>query len=175
MNKRNMFVFAVLFPLLILLAMAVKPLTTMLYGQDILLQTRAVDPNDLFRGDYVSLAYKISDVPKEMLPDSVKNPTEKPLKNLTLYVSLKPEGRFYVIDTISENKPKDGIYLKGLVRYYDYYNMPGTVFIEYTLDKYFVKQGSGIKLQEQSQKGELIGKARVLNGYAILTDIQETD
>ena len=173
MKKRNTFILAVAIPLLILLAMTVKPLVTILYGQEILLQTRAVDPYDLFRGEYISLAYKISDVPKEMLPDSVKSYSNKPIKNFTLYVSLKPEGRAYVIDRISEKKPNDGIYLKGNVGYYDYNNMVGTVFIDYTLDKYFVKQGSGMILQELSRRGELIGKAKVLNGYAILTDIQD--
>lgn len=172
MKKRNTFVLAVTIPLLILLAMTVKPLATVLYGKEILLQTRAVDPNDLFRGDYVSLAYQISDVPKEMLPESVKNYTEKPAKNFNLYVSLKQEGQFYVIDSISEKKPNDGVYLKGRLRYYDYYNIPDTVYVDYTLDKYFVKQGSGQELEEKSRKGELTGKAKVLNGYAILTGVQ---
>ncbi len=172
MKKRNAFILAVSIPLLILLAMTVKPLATVIFGQEILLETRAVYPGDSFRGDCLSLEYKISTVPKDMLPHSVKNYGDEPVRNLTLYVSLKPEGKFYVIDSISDKKPDSGLYLKGVVRYYDYENMPDTVFIDYTLDKYFVKQGSGIELQEQSRLGDLIARAKVLDGYAILTGVQ---
>ncbi len=172
MNKRNTFIIAVAIPLLILLAMTVKPAASVLLGQEILLKTVAVDPNDLFRGEYVALDFKISTIRKSMLPDSVKQYTGKQMKDIPLFVSLKPEGKFYVVDTVSEKKPDLGIYLKAKLRYYDYNDMADSVHLDYSLDKYFVKQGSGKELQEQSNKGELVGKVKVLNGYGILTGVE---
>ena len=174
MKKRNAYAFilAAAIPLLILLAMTVKPLATLIYGREILLQAQAVDHGDSFRGDYVSLEYKISTLPKDLLPDNVAKYRGNPVKNLTLYASLRSEGRFYVIDSVSENKPSNGLYLKGIVRYYDYSNLPDSVYIEYTLDKYFVTQGSGSGFQAASGQDELTAKAKVLDGYAILTGVQ---
>jgi uncharacterized membrane-anchored protein len=170
MSKRNTFILAVIIPLLILLAMTIKPAMTILFGKEIILETRAVDPNDLFRGDYVSLAFKISDIPKAMLPDSVKNYSKDTTKSFNLYVSLKQEGNLYVVDAVSEHKPSGGTYLKGKLQYY--YNMPDTVYLDYTLDKYFVQQGSGLELQNQSSKGQLVGKVKVFDGYGILTGVE---
>lgn len=165
MNKKRTFFIAVAIPLLILLAMTVKPSATVLFGHEIVLETKAVDPTDLFRGDYVSVGLKISDIPKDKLP----TPIEKIIKK-NLYVSLKQEGKYYSVDKVSVNKPKQGIYLKGKVRYYSFDSEK--VQIDYSLDKYFVKQGSGMELQQESAKGALEGKVKVLGGYGVLTEIK---
>ena len=50
MKREKTFLLAVLIPLIILLAMTVKPQATVLFGQEIVLETKAFDPTDLFRG-----------------------------------------------------------------------------------------------------------------------------
>lgn len=55
-------------PMLILLAMTIKPQATVLFGKEVVLETKAYDPTDLFRGDYVAINFAISDVPKSKVP-----------------------------------------------------------------------------------------------------------
>lgn len=164
MIKRKTFILAVAIPLFILLAMTIKPQATVLFGKEIVLETKAYDPTDLFRGDYVAINFAISDVPKSMVtlsPDKVYN------KNL--YVSLKQEGKYYVVDQVSEAKPKQGVYLKG--KFQDSFNETNSFRVDYSLDKYFAEQGSGKDLEQESFKGGLIGTVRVLSGYGVLTGI----
>lgn len=167
MNKNKAFLLAVLIPLLILLAMTIKPQATLLYGQEILLETKAYDPTDLFRGDYVAVSFAISDIPKS----KVTLPIDK-VSNKNLYVSLKQEGKYYVVDQVSENKPKQGVYLRG--KFQDTYNRNGEgdkFSVDYSLDKYFLEQGSGMALQQESRSGGLVGTVKVLGGYGVLTGI----
>jgi len=167
MTKKRTFLLAVLIPLLILLAMTIKPQATVLFGQEILLETKAYDPTDIFRGDYVAVRFAISDIPKS----KVTLPIDK-VSNKNLYVSLKQEGKYYVVDQVSENKPKQGVYLRG--KFQDTYNQNGEVDIfsvDYSLDKYFLEQGSGLDLEQESRRGGLVGTVKVLGGYGVLTGI----
>ncbi|HBW35639.1 GDYXXLXY domain-containing protein [Desulfosporosinus sp. BICA1-9] len=168
MTKRKTFLLAVAIPLFILLAMTIKPQATLLFGQEIVLETKAYDPTDLFRGDYVAINFAIADVPKSKVtlsPDKIYN------KNL--YVSLKQEGKYYVVDQVSETKPKQGVYLKG--RFQEIFNEfrgTETYRVDYSLDKYFLEQGSGMDLEQESIKGGLVGTVKVLSGYGVLTGIE---
>ncbi|SPF52725.1 conserved exported hypothetical protein [Candidatus Desulfosporosinus infrequens] len=167
MNQKKMFILAVLIPLLILLAMTIKPQMTVLFGQEILLETKAFDPTDLFRGDYVAVSFVISDIPKSKVTLSIDKVSRK-----NLYVSLKQEGKYYVVDQVSENKPKQGVYLRG--KFQEMYNQSGEVDkfnVDYSLDKYFLEQGNGKGLQQESRSGGLVGTVKVLGGYGVLTGI----
>ena len=165
MTKRMRFLLAVAIPLFILLAMTIKPQATVLFGQEVVLETKAYDPTDFFRGDYVTINFAISDVPKS----KVTLPLDQ-VRNKKLYVSLKQEGKFHVVDQVSETKPKQGIYLKGTFQ--DWFNETDTFRVDYSLDKYFLEQGSGMDLENESIKGGLIGTVKILGGYGVLTGIE---
>lgn len=164
MTKRKSFLLAVAIPLFILLAMTIKPQVTILFGKEIVLETKAYDPTDLFRGDYVAINFAISDVPKS----KVNLPPDK-VYNKNLYVGLKQEGKYYVVDQVSETKPKQGVFLKG--RFKDSFNGSNTFRVDYSLNRYFLEQGSGKDLEQESFKGGLVGTVKVLDGYGILTGI----
>ena len=167
MTKKKTFLLAVAIPLLILLGMTIKPQATVLLGHEIVLETKAVDPTDLFRGDFVSISFAISDIPKS----KVALPIER-VNNKNLYVSLKQEGKYYVVDQVSENKPLQGVYLKGKFQeIYNQFNEAGKFRVDYSLDKYFVKQGSGGDLQKSSNSGGLVGTLKVLDGYGVVTGL----
>ncbi|MHB8072180.1 GDYXXLXY domain-containing protein [Desulfosporosinus fructosivorans] len=167
MTKRKTFLLAVAIPLLILLAMTIKPQATVVFGQEIILETKAYDPTDVFRGDYVAINFAISDVPKS----KVDIPIDK-INNKNLYVSLRQEGKYYVVDQVSETKPKQGVYLKGKFQeIYNEFNGAGGYRVDYSLDKYFLEQGSGKELEQESFKGGLDGTVKVLGGYGVLTGI----
>jgi len=167
MTKKKTFFLAVAIPLLILLAMTIKPQATVIFGQEIILETKAYDPTDLFRGDYVAINFAISDIPKSM----VDLPIDK-VNNKNLFVSLKQEGKYYVVGQVSETKPKQGVYLKGKFQeVYNGINGAGDFRVDYSMDKYFVEQGSGKDLEQESFKGGLVGTVKVLGGYGVLTGI----
>lgn len=165
MTKRNRFLLAVAIPVFILLAMTIKPQATVLFGQEVVLETKAYDPTDLFRGDYISINFAISDVPKSKVPLSIDN-----VYNKTLYISLIQEGKYHVVDQVSEMKPKQGIYLKGKSQ--AWFNDTNTIRVDYSLDKYFLEQGSGMDFENESIKGGLIGTVKILGGYGVLTGIE---
>jgi len=167
MTKKKAFVLAVAIPLIILLAMTIKPQATVVFGQEIVLESKAYDPTDLFRGDYVSISFAISEIPKS----KVTLPIDK-INNKNLYVSLKQEGKYYVVDQVSETKPKHGVYLKGTFQaVYNQFNEADKFTVDYSLDKYFVGQGSGVNLQQDSYRGGLVGTVKVLAGYGVVTAI----
>ena len=167
MITKKTFLLAVAVPLLILLAMTIKPQATLLFGQEIVLETKAYDPTDLFRGDYVAINFAISDIPKS----KVDLPSDK-IYNKNLFVSLKQEGKYYVVDQVSETKPKQGVYLKGKFQeIYNEFNGTANFRVDYSMDKYFVEQGSGKDLEQESFKGGLVGTVKVLGGYGVLTGI----
>ncbi|GAB6152086.1 GDYXXLXY domain-containing protein [Desulfosporosinus burensis] len=167
MTTRKKFLLAVAIPLFILLAMTIKPQATVVFGKEIVLETKAYDPTDLFRGDYVAINFAISDVPKS----KVTLPPDK-IYDKNLYVSLKQEGKYYVVDQISETKPKQGVYLKGKFQeIFNEFNGSSNYRVDYSLDKYFLEQGSGKDLEQESIKGGLVGTVKVLDGYGVLTGI----
>ncbi|KUO61946.1 MAG: hypothetical protein APF84_04750 [Gracilibacter sp. BRH_c7a] len=164
MTRNKKFLIAVLIPLLILIGLTIIPVKTMLYGQEILLETRAVDPTDLFRGDYIIVSPKISQIPKTKFPSMELDNNKK------IYVLLKQEGPYHVVDSIATTQPQEGLYLEGRIPFY--YFDSELVQVDYSLDKYFIPQGSGKQLEDASFRGNLIAKVKVLDGYGLLTDIE---
>ena len=109
-------------------------------GKVILLETQPVDPRDLLRGDYLTLNYKISDVP---LASFSPPPTAPVRPGTTVYVALEPRGPFYSVARASTEpiSPETGqVMLRG--RAQAWWN-PNSVHLEYGLERYFVREGTG--------------------------------
>jgi len=185
MSKKK-FLIAVAIPLLILLGLSIKPVLTLMLGEEILLETRPVDPRDIFRGDYVRLDYKIEEVPLNKFPEKLLKLSEamkdnrqilKNIKKTSIYGVLKKEKERWVLDYISLEKPSNKIYIKGrLPSYYVFvYRAKDElrpIHVDFGLDKYFVQENTGERLEKAARKGEILAKVKVLDGYAILTDIE---
>jgi len=56
---------AIILQLIVLVGMIAMRLTPLLTGQTILLRVVPVDPRDIFRGDYVTLAYECCRIPAQ--------------------------------------------------------------------------------------------------------------
>lgn len=177
-------------PLVILLSMTIKPLITYYHGEEILIKTKPYDPRDVFRGDHVSLNYEIAEVSIDKVPKEFKdiNISNK-LINKKLYTILKKNGNYYMVDYISFEKPKNKLYLAGKYEYpiFDE-NLKESekekylkeaektppvkgISVSYNLDKYFVSENTGHKLEDLSRKGSLTAKVKVWKGYSYLIDI----
>jgi uncharacterized membrane-anchored protein len=109
----------------------------------ILLKGRPVDPQDLLRGDYLTLDYDISEIPAGD-PAAALNRTEftKP----DVWVLLEPRGRYYVAVKMSRQKiePAPGqIMVRGELAQRWTGGRTTTQHVEYGIEKYFVPEGRG--------------------------------
>jgi uncharacterized membrane-anchored protein len=168
MNKRTKYlILACAVPVLILLGMCVTPLYTIMNGDDILLQTRPIDPSDPFSGDYVSLQYEAEVVPQELVETKILNNRQY---GLNVYVLLKKRDGVHTPIKVTLDKPKKGIYLKGKLNYID--DREKLAYLQYSLDKYYVEDNTGTKWENAAIKGGVLAKVKVKNGYAMLVGIK---
>ncbi|QIZ06272.1 GDYXXLXY domain-containing protein [Priestia megaterium] len=173
MNKRaKQLVLACSVPVLILLGMCFSPLYTMLTGEDMILQTKPLDPSDLFRGDYVTLQYEAEEVPISLVDKAVVSRLQDQGGQFDVFVLMEKKDGVHTPIKVSLEKPDKGIFLKGTINYIDKDNQGQEIaFIEYNLDKYFLEDNTGTEWENASAKGEILAKLKVNNGYAVLTDI----
>jgi uncharacterized membrane-anchored protein len=112
-------------------------------GQLILLETRPVDPRDLLRGDYVTLNYKISDVPTNLFSPPVKMGLPRGTK---VFVALQPGANgFHVVAraSTSEFPPAAGEVLLRGTSEWRWWNATNSIRVEYGLERYYVREGTG--------------------------------
>lgn len=135
-------------------------------GTEVKLQTRPIDPRDLLRGDYVVLGYDISQLPSGSLrnqPAGSRNPT--------VYVRLAPnadglyEARSVHTSAVPVKSPE--ILIRGRVLYGASCGPNGLSFCEnvtirYNLEKYFVPEGEGKKLEDARNNRKLTVVAAIL-------------
>ena len=111
-------------------------------GASILLETERVDPRDLLRGDYLILNYKISSVPANLFSPPVNRELRAGTK---VFVVLEPRGEFYAVTRASTNEmePAAGELLVKGRSAWSRGNQTGAIHVEYGLEKYFVREGTG--------------------------------
>ena len=171
------FLLALAIPLLILLGLTVKPLSTLTSGEDITLLTVPVDPRDLFFGDYVNLRYEIEEVPAEKISVPLLKELERSSfwGKITVYGTLVQEGNVFVLKELSATKPKNSLYLTGKMNHYALNNVEGDPVydVDFGLERFFVPENTGKELEELSRQGKLVAHIKVKNGHALLQDIEE--
>ncbi|MFJ7727419.1 GDYXXLXY domain-containing protein [Neobacillus sp. NPDC097160] len=174
MNKRaRQLILGCLVPVLILLGMCFKPVYTLLTGEVIKLQTKPVDPTDLFRGDYVALRYEAEDVPIQFVEEAVVSKLGNSWGEIEVYVLFEEKNGVHIPLKVTLRKPAKGIFLKGTLILYDKTNSGKEfVLIKYGLEKYYVKDNTGTEWEKASEKGKIVAKIKVNNGYGIITGIE---
>jgi uncharacterized membrane-anchored protein len=185
-NLIKKYIICAVIPLLILFLMGLQPLAAIFYGDEIQLKTKPFDPRDIFRGDHVQLDYEISEIAMSSAPEIFKDGDNySKLRNTKLYVVLKKDGDYYIVDYATLEKPVDKLYLNAQYSYtsYDYGNsitekemqekkqVGKSIVVLYNLDKYFVPENTGKDLEELSRKGQLSAKVKVWKGYSYLIDV----
>jgi uncharacterized membrane-anchored protein len=108
----------------------------------IMLETWPVDPRDLVSGDYVTLNYAISSVPKSLFSATETN---RLTPGQTVYVALKSSGEFWTIAKASlEMIPAadSQVILQGEVTS-GWASRPNAVRVSYGLERYYVREGTG--------------------------------
>ncbi|GEM_PF-1785265 len=103
----------------------------------IVLETEPVDPFSVFRGRYIALRYKISNMPDTIFKDC--NASDVP-EGSPIYVVLQQKDKFWEAVSAYKNKPKgtNQVYLKGK-RFYSY---QGNVRVTYGIESFFLSESS---------------------------------
>ena len=111
-------------------------------GTPILLETERVDPRDLLRGDYLILNYKISNVPTNLFSPPVSPELPGGTK---VYVARDPHGDFFAVARASTNQfvPFANQVLLNANRTWGGGSGTNAVHLEYGLERYYVREGSG--------------------------------
>ena len=108
-------------------------------GTLVMLETRPVDPRDLLRGDYVTLNYKISDIPLSAFAPQ----TNTPAPGTTVYVVLEPRGQFYEVAKASSEPivaELGQVILRGIAQ--GWWSQ-SSAHIGYGIERYYVREGAG--------------------------------
>jgi uncharacterized membrane-anchored protein len=177
----KLFWISLVIPLLVLMSMLIKPVSTSIYGEEVILATVPIDPRDLFYGDYVILDLEIEQLDASLLDPLLKKALEAGdyYDNITVYVTLrKGDDGIYEAAAISKQKPK-GVYITGKLSPYiekgDFgaeTSYKEAVFIDYGIERFYVEEGTGLKLEEQARLGQVLVTVKVYNGYPVITDIK---
>ncbi|WP_019241946.1 MULTISPECIES: GDYXXLXY domain-containing protein [Bacillus] len=174
------FLITLFVPLLILLGMIVKPIFSSLYGETIVLKTLPLDPTDLFYGDYVTLNLEISEVSAEKVSSEVVHELRKnqddhfwgPTKQIKVYTLLTKKEDVYEVDQVLLKKPEKGLYIKGKIPAYHYSTELPYYHIDYGIDRYYIEENTGEKIEKQSQTGDVKVVIKLANGYGLIKELQ---
>lgn len=172
--KKGYSKYIILFVILavLLLALAIKPLLTVVFGQEIYLQTRIYDPRDIFRGDYIHLAYEISEISTDKVDEELKKILKENRydENQKIYIALSLEEKYHQVEKVTLTPPKEGVYLKAEGAYIRR-REDSTMVVNYPWDKYYIPENTGKALEEKMRHNESYARIKVLNGYGVLMEL----
>lgn len=163
--KLALFGAAALIQLALLAVMVADRIEILRAGTEVKLQVQPVDPRDLFRGDYVTLGYDISQVPAGALKDQ-----RAAGRNPIVYVTLAPDqdGFYHAIsvqtDAVTVQRPE--VLIRGRVVSGTYCGATRDRFcdnlqVRYDIERYFVPEGEGGKIERDRNQRKLTVVAAV--------------
>ncbi len=166
---------AALPPLLILLALPVKPALISLLGTEVTLAARPVDPRDLFRGDYVALSFEIESVPVELFqPEKDSTPEQSVSRRSEWFVTLKEDADGLWRPGIAAEKSAGEPSLKGRVKYLGQtIGKPKVAEMDYgeNMRRFYVRENTGLALEKGAQIGALRARVRVWHGEGVIQSV----
>lgn len=142
-SQRNYFIAAVVSQIVILVCLAIPPALTLANGRTISVVTVPVDPWDMFRGDYVRMAYEFTFVPTE---ENIKSHSK-------VFVVLKEDSdKKWLPVSVHIEKPEisaDQIVLLGETEYAPTKNEKGEtrVRVKYGIEAVYIPEGKGKDLK----------------------------
>ncbi|PLT35820.1 GDYXXLXY domain-containing protein [Bacillus sp. V5-8f] len=163
---------ALAIPFLCLVIVAVKPVTTLLFGEEIILSTAPVDPTDLFYGDYLILSYDISEAPAKIVDEEVKTADYSEAANKAIYLWLEPKNNISSLTRVSFEKPSDSLYLKAEFTNIWHNEEADTYNIPLPWDRYYVPENHGEEWEKRAMTGDILVHMKVRNGFAVPTSIE---
>ena len=127
-------------------------------GKEIRVETRPVDPRDLFRGNYARLGYDFS-----TLPTAGFRPGD------VIYLPLEQDGELWRGLTPARQPPAQGLYLRGRVS-----GLPwgGTRRVTYGIEALFAPKEKALQLERELRDGAVAVLKVAPNGRAALGTVE---
>lgn len=168
-TRRLRLLLAALPPLLILLALPLRPALVLRLGTEVTLAARPVDPRDLFRGDYLALSFEIEKVPAKLFPSGELTPVGS-----EWFVSLEERGGVWVPSRVTAAR-EDGPCLKGRVIVVSTSRESGetSAVMDYgtNMRRFYVREGTGEALEKAAAKSGLRARVRLWRGEAAIRSV----
>jgi len=134
--------------LAVLAFMAGEREAVLAYGKQVWLKTAPVDPQDLFRGDYVRLSYDASSIPKERWRGPLAE-TGTARNGERVYALMAPgQDGLWQVQALTDAPPDAGTYLRGRVLHCS----PTAMDVRYGIEAYFMQQGTALTLEQQRNR-----------------------
>ena len=112
------------------------------------LRTAPVDPRDPFRGDYVTLDYEISRLPKKLFGKGLTQ-MSKPQAGTELFTALRVGSDGVAEATgVDVAPPSSGPYIKGRITE-GYWDGADFIPVEYGIERYYVQEGKGKEIEDR--------------------------
>lgn len=140
-------------------------------GKIVKFQCEPIDPNDPFRGKYITLNFKESGIKVKNLKDWNRNET------VFAKITTSQEG-FAKIKSISKTEPTDNsIYLKLKINYIADYNNENTIYLDFPFNRFYMNENKAKNAEkvyaESTMDTTKIAYALVAakNGEAVIKDV----
>jgi uncharacterized membrane-anchored protein len=132
----------------------------LMFGHVVVLETRPVDPFDVFRGQYLTINYEISTIPSFNGANAGD----------TVYVTLKEDKLgIFRYDNASLSRPGTDNYIKGRIEY----NNGDTLRVRYGIEQFFFEKDAVVNTTNMTVEAKIsAGKARITR---LLTSGKELD
>jgi uncharacterized membrane-anchored protein len=149
-----------------MIALRAIPLAT---GQTVLVRVEPVDPRDLFRGDYVILAYDFSRVPRENIEGlaAPERGSWRKMEGRTVYVPLVPDSLpgHWRAEKVTVNQPGTSPFIRGHVGSHGR--------LEFGIEAYYVQENTGRRYEEAIRDRKLTAELAVTSsGQAALKGLR---
>ncbi|HLF53122.1 GDYXXLXY domain-containing protein [Flavobacterium sp.] len=173
-NKKTLlilFILVVLAQLYVPLQMIFDQEDVLKTGKEFKFQTEPVDPNDPFRGKYITLSFKVREI-------TVKN-----IKNWqngeTIFAKITTDKNgFAKIAAISKSKPKySSDYLKVKINAVSNFKNENIIFLDFPFNRFYMNENKAQKAEEVYAESitDSINKTFALvavkNGEAVIKDV----
>ena len=175
MKNFTKYLLIMIIPLAVLLSRPIIPLIALSFGQEVKLSTMPFDPRDFFRGDYVELRFAIEEIDNDTISQNLLSQLELEDEynslEVQVYVSLKPDDEgIYNVALVSDAPPAEGVYVRGTM---NSNFRRGRIMIDYggNLSRFYVKENTGLELEDAARKGQILAIAKVWKGFIVLDEI----
>ena len=145
---------------------------TNIFGQSIILTAELYDPRDVFRGDYVAINFAQETVSSDLFTTDEVELWKLYNKKLFARLEVTKNGTendvWHVIE-VSENRPKDGVYIECKLDYFNEHENVG--MLDFGVDRYYVEANTGGAIEDAARENRLHIRMKVWRGQLIMTDI----
>ncbi len=176
------YIVAFIICLILIAVVAIPKVYISITGDTVLVKTEAVDPRDLFRGDYVALALGLEMITRDQISEEVYkdineiNKMEESLYEQEIFVLLKENNGIHEVSDVALQKPEAGIYLNAIIvgtyENNDSHELE-SIQLRYEIDRYFVEENTGKNLEDMIREGNAFAKLKIKNGDALIVEIIE--